>query len=705
MLNKIVFSLVGLDCVSCANKIEEKVNDLSDVKVANLDFVNRTLMIEYNNGASTDFVNEKAKEIILSLEPHVKIFKREEFKAKENIGEEGQIWGLDKWYVVRLFLGIIVFGGAVLLKNSISFDLILFVVAYFLIGGDVVKKALNNIFRGRIFDEYFLMSLATISAFLIGEHSEAVAVMLFYQLGETLQAKVVNKSRKSIASLLNIRPEYANLVVGFETKVVLPDEVNINDIIVVKPGERVPLDGIIIEGNSNFDTSNLTGESIPRFAKAKDQVLSGFININGLVKIKVQKRYEDSTVAKILDLVENASSKKAPTERFITKFSRYYTPFVVFSAISIVVFPMIFIDGAVLNDWVYRALIFLVVSCPCALVLSIPIGYFGGLGNASKHGILIKGSNYLEGLNDVETVVLDKTGTLTKGTFEVTKVQPYDERYNEEQILEIAALVESFSNHPIAKSIMKAYGKSIAYNTIEDYHEEAGMGVSAVVDSNKILVGNKHYMNLKNIDIFDEEIIGTVVYVSFNNNAVGYILIEDEVKLDSKKTIQALKELGIKKVLMLTGDSENVAREISEKLGIDGYSAELLPHEKVSRFEDIELNKGVGKKVVFIGDGVNDAPVIARADIGIAMGALGSDVAIEAADIVFMTDEPYKIIESLRIAKKTKKIIWQNIIFALAIKGLVLSMGAFGLATMWEAVFADVGVAVISVLNASRVQG
>jgi Cd2+/Zn2+-exporting ATPase len=569
------------------------------------------------------------------------------------------------------------------------------------VGGKVLLRAFNNIRRGQVFDENFLMSIATIGAFLIGENAEGVAVMLFYQVGEIFQSIAVNRSRKSISALMDIRPDFANLKVGDELRKVDPEEVSIGDIIIVKPGEKVPLDGKIIDGNSMVDTSALTGESVPREVVVGDSILGGVINNNGLLTIEVEKVFGDSTVAKILDLVQNASSKKAPTEDFITKFARYYTPVVVFAALALAIIPPIVIEGATFSEWVYRALAFLVVSCPCALVVSIPLGFFGGIGGASRNGILVKGGNYLEALNNVEIVVFDKTGTLTKGIFKVTEVKPHKD-ISKDELLKLVAHAESYSNHPIATSIVSAYGKEINKELINDYEEILGHGVKVTVEGKGVLAGNSKLMIKENIPYEQFESIGTVIYVAVDKKYAGYIVISDEVKEDSAKTIRALKAMGIKKTVMLTGDNRTVASKISKELGLDEVYAELLPDQKVERLEFLEAQKSSKGKLVFVGDGINDAPVLARADIGIAMGGVGSDAAIEAADVVIMTDEPSKIVTAIKIARKTRTIVMQNIVFALGIKAILLVLIAMGIGTMWEAVFGDVGVTLLAVLNSMR---
>ena len=587
---------------------------------------------------------------------------------------------------------------------------IIFFVSYIVIGGDVLITAFKNIKKGQVFDENFLMSIATIGAFLIGEYPEAVAVMLFYQLGEFFQNMAVYKSRNSIVDLMNIKPDYANLKVNNSIEKVSPESVKIGDLIIVKPGEKVPLDGKIIEGNSTFDTSTLTGESIPRDIISGDEVLSGYINISSLITIKVSKPFYESTISKILDLVENATSKKSKTEQFITKFARYYTPSVVIIALIIAFIPPFIVQNTTFSEWFYRALVFLVISCPCALVISIPLGFFGGIGSASKHGILIKGANYLEALNNVDTIVMDKTGTLTKGIFKVTEINLSNnlkENFTKNKLLKYVAHAESFSNHPIAKSIVNEYekdGNIIDKNILTDFKEISGYGVKVKIEEDNIVVGNLQLMKLENILLDEKESLGTTVYIGINGNYIGNILIADEIKEDSASAIINMKDNGIKNITMLTGDTKNIGESIAKKLNIDKVYAELLPHQKVEKLEDIfKENNNNKNKIAFVGDGINDAPVLARADIGIAMGGLGSDAAIEAADIVIMNDEPSKIVTSIKIAKNTRKIVWQNITFTLIIKIIVLILGAGGIASIWEAVFADVGVALLAILNATRI--
>lgn len=601
----------------------------------------------------------------------------------------------------RIIIGAAVLATAVLLSlNNEWLQIALFIISYIIVGGDVVKRAVKNIFKGQVFDENFLMSIATIGAFFIGEYPEGVAVMLFYQVGELFQSYAVGKSRKSIASLMDIRPDYANVKKGDELVKVDPDEVQIGDIIVIKAGEKIPLDGKVIEGSSMIDTSALTGESVPREVEVGSDILSGCININGVITAEVTKEFGESTVSKILDLVENASSKKSNSEQFITKFARYYTPVVVIIAVFLAIIPPLVIDGATFSDWIYRALAFLVVSCPCALVISIPLSFFGGIGGASKKGVLVKGSNYLEALAETEIVVFDKTGTLTKGVFNVQEIHP--EGVSKEELLELTAHAETYSNHPISLSLKRAYSKEIDNGRISDVEEISGHGVIATVDGKKVMAGNIKLMKMMDIPYFKGELIGTIVHVAVNNKYIGYIVIADEVKEDSAQAIKELKAANIKQTVMLTGDNKSIGSKVAKELGLDKVYAELLPADKVEKLEELFSQKSKKGKLAFVGDGINDAPVLARADIGIAMGGLGSDAAIEAADVVIMTDEPSKIATTMKISKKTLKIAHQNIVFAIGIKIIVLILSAFGITTMWAAIFADVGVTIIAVLNAFR---
>ncbi|WP_353096025.1 heavy metal translocating P-type ATPase [Tissierella praeacuta] len=574
-----------------------------------------------------------------------------------------------------------------------------FLIAYIIIGGEIVKKAIRNISKGQVFDENFLMSVATIGAFCLREYGEGVAVMLFYQVGELFQSYAVSRSRQSIADLMDIRPDYANVLRNGELIQVDPEEVVIGDTIVVIPGERIPLDGVVTDGRSALDTSALTGESIPRDVNTGDEVISGCINQTGKLIIKVTKEFGESTVSKILELVENASDKKSKSENFITRFARYYTPVVVFAAIALAIIPPL-VTGQSFVIWIERALTFLVISCPCALVISVPLSFFGGIGGASKCGVLVKGSNYLELLANTEIVVFDKTGTLTKGNFVVSEIHALN--MSKEELIEVAAHAEDYSSHPIAASIKRAYGKTVDSSLIKDIEEIAGHGVRAIIDDKEVLAGNARLMKLKDISYEKSSSVGTVVHIAIDGAYAGYILIADEIKADSPKAIRDLKEAGVKQTVMLTGDAEAVGQNVASQLKLDKAYTELLPADKVTQLEKLMKQKSEKAMLAFVGDGINDAPVLARADVGIAMGGLGSDAAIEAADVVIMTDEPSKIATAMKISRKTLRIVKQNIVFALFVKLVVLVLGAFGLANMWGAVFADVGVSIIAILNAIR---
>lgn len=710
--NECMLSIEGLDCPNCAAKVERKINTLEGIKEATVDFLGKKIVVLADEISENELV-ELIQTEVDKIEDGVKVFVPK-VQAGESSSEEEDTGKIKK----KLLIGGILFVLGIFVPKTLFIPkLAVFLVSYLVIGGDVLLSAFKNILNGQVFDENFLMAIATIGAFAIGEYPEGVAVMLFYQLGELLQGIAVNNSRKSIVSLMDIRPDYANIKVGEGIKKVSPEEIKVGEIIVVKPGEKVPLDGKIVKGASTFDTSALTGESLPREAKAGDDVLSGFINKNGLIEIQVAKVFSESTVSKILYLMENAGSKKSKTENFITKFARYYTPVVVITALIVAIFPPLLIQGATFSDWIYRALIFLVVSCPCALVISIPLGFFGGIGGASRHGILIKGTNYLEVLNNLESVVMDKTGTLTKGIFKVTevnvknniKINDFENNKTEltkPLLLKYAAHIEKFSNHPIAQSIVAEYENSVSKvdeNVVKDFEEISGFGIKVNINNHQFLAGNSKLMNLENITFDKKENLGTAIYLAADGKYIGNILISDEVKEDSARAIKGMKENGVKEIVMLTGDNEAIGKNIAEKLGIDKVFTELLPNEKVEKLEEIYKTKSEKGKIAFVGDGINDAPVLARADLGIAMGGAGSDAAIEAADVVIMNDEPSKIVTAIKIAKKTKEIVWQNITVAFAIKIVVMALGLFGDATMWEAVFADVGVALLAVLNATRV--
>ena len=685
-------TLEGLNCANCARKIEEKVSRMEGVKESNLNFTTTTLNVKLEKKVKEENVINEIKKIVESLEPHVKVEKKVYGKATIKKAK----------FTVKstLIIGAVLYLFAVIGDFQGTLGLILFGASYLLIGGEVVLTAIKNIAKGQVFDENFLMTVATIGAFTINQYPEAVAVMLFYEIGETIQGYAVNKSRSSISSLMDIRADYANLIINGKEKKVSPETVKVEDVILVKPGEKVPLDGVVIEGESFIDTSVLTGESVPRKIVPNDEILSGGINTSGLLKVKVTKKFGESTVSRILEMVENAASKKADTEKFITKFAKVYTPIVVVLAILIAVIPLIFIKDALFSTWLYRALVFLVVSCPCALVVSVPLGFFAGIGGASKKGVLVKGSNYLELLKDLETVVFDKTGTLTEGVFSVTEINTNG--IDKEKLIEVAAMAESFSNHPIAISIIKEYGKEIDKEVIKAYKEILGRGIKAVINNEEVLVGNSKLMNEFNILYNEVDSIGTVVYCAINGEFKGSIVISDKIKENAAEALINLKKAGVKKTVMLTGDNKKTAYKVGKKINIDEIHSELLPLDKVREVEELLKRSNKNGKLAFVGDGVNDAPVLARADIGIAMGGIGSDAAIEAADIVLMKDDINALVDAINISKKTNKILWQNIVFALGIKILVMVLGTFGIANMWTAVFADVGVTIIAIINSTR---
>jgi len=698
--NKKELILDGLGCANCAAKIETQVKEVKGVNNAQVNFVLKKLTIEVDNKEELNKIIERAKSIIKDIEPDVNVVDFEMDSKDEADRDSDKQETLKK--IIQLSIGVGFFVIGLILDSANWIRPYVFFISYVIVGGEILLRALKNITRGQVFDENFLMSIATIGAFVIGEFPEGVAVMLFYQVGEFFQDIAVNRSRNSITALMDIKSDYANLKVHNEIRKVSPEEVRVGDIIIVKPGERVPLDGRITEGSSMLDASALTGESVPVEAEAGDDILSGVINLNGVLTVEVTKEFRESTVSRILDLVQNASSRKAPTEQFITRFARYYTPAVVIAALALALIPPLVIEGSTFSEWLYKALVLLVISCPCALVISIPLGYFGGIGAASKNGILVKGSSYLEALNNVETVIFDKTGTLTKGIFDVTEVNPQD-NYSQEKLLEYAAYAESYSNHPIAASILKAYHKEIDKSKITSYEEISGHGIKVKVEEDEILVGNEKLMEKEKINFSKVQTEETILHVSVNKAYAGSIVIADAIKADSVKAIKSLKKIGVKKTVMLTGDTRSVGEKVANQLALDEVYAELLPAEKVERLEMLDSQKSAGSKLVFVGDGINDAPVLARADVGIAMGGLGSDAAIEAADVVIMTDEPSKIAESIMIAKRTRRIVWQNILFALGVKAVFLLLAALGITTMWEAVFADVGVALLAVINAMRV--
>lgn len=674
------YRLDGLDCAHCAAKIEHAVQGIHGVKRANVDFMTTKMIIEAPEKEMPRICDE-AEKTVHQFEPDVEM--KDLTAPKEEESQTGKI--------IQIAVALVATAALVLLDPSMPWKFVAYLAVYLWIGWDVLKTAVTNILKGQVFDENFLMSVATIGALAIGEYPEAVGVMLFYQVGEFFQDYAVNRSRKSISALLEIRPDYANRLVDGQVEKVAPESVKIGETIVVNPGERVPLDGEIIDGQSFVDTSALTGESVPRKVVVGEEILSGFVNQSGRLTVKTTTTFGESTVNKILDLVENASSKKAPAENFITSFARYYTPIVVGLAVLLAVVPSMILNEP-FQMWVYRALTFLVISCPCALVISVPLSFFGGIGGASKAGILIKGSNYIERLATIETLVFDKTGTLTKGVFAIQKMET---TMDQEQFLQGVASVEQNSSHPIAQSILKANQATLL--PVTSLEERAGYGVDAVVEGQQYLVGNAKLLEQAGVVFEPVQEIGTVIYVAIDQQYVGYLLIADELKADVAETMSELKQAGIKQTVMLTGDNRTIAEAIGNKIGMDKVYSELLPADKVT-----QLEKLLDQKVAFVGDGMNDAPVLARADLGIAMGGLGSDAAIEAADVVIMDDQPVKIPTAIKIARKTMRIVKQNIIFAIGIKIFVLILGALGLASMGAAVFADVGVTVLAVLNAMR---
>ena len=684
--------LEGLNCPNCAAKIQTDVEKLPEVSGAVLNLMKQTLTLEISKDED---IFGKVERIVHRYEPDVKV------KWKEDSHAHNEDFDV-KEMLLRMGLGATVFALGFFWGDarSVPVGLAIYIVAYGILGYDVVLGAVRNIIKGHVFDENFLMSLSSIGAFFIGEYPEAVAVMLFYQVGEFFQDLAVHRSRKSISELMDIRPETATVKRNGELLTVSPESVAAGEWIVVKPGEKIPLDGVVLMGASMVDTRALTGESVPKSVHPMDEVLSGCVNETGLLTIQVTKPYDQSTVSKIIDLVENASARKAPTENFITAFARYYTPAVVILAALLAVIPPAVL-GLPFSDWIHRAFVFLVVSCPCALVLSVPLTFFGGIGAASRHGILVKGGNFLEALNKVDTVVFDKTGTLTKGVFRVVDILPA-RGIDREQVLKAAAWAEHFSNHPIAKSILEAAGPQFG-SIITGYEEIPGQGVRVKVDGKTVLAGNAKLMEAQSVVYEPSEAVGTKVYVAEDGTFLGCVLIADELKPDSKSAIMALKQSGVKQTVMLTGDNEAIGKAVAEELGVDACFAQLLPGDKVAVLEQLDAGKGPGSKLAFVGDGINDAPVLARADIGIAMGGLGSDAAIEAADVVLMTDEPMKLVEAIRLARETRKIVVQNIVFALGIKAVFLVLGALGLVGMWLAVFGDVGVALLAVLNAMRI--
>ncbi len=697
-MREISYKLKGLCCANCSAKIEDSAGKAKGVISARLSFATQVLTLTLDASTKPEELCETIKEIVKSIEHDVVVVPT---GPQHNEDNEGTISGFKKDISV-IATGLLLFLPPFIFNLTFWPELLMFAASYIITGRKVIYSAAKNIAKGRIFDENFLMTIATLGAFAIMEFLEAAAVMLFFKTGELFESMAVNKSRKSIKALVDIRPEYANLETPEGMVRIDPEAVNPGDVIIIKPGERVPLDGIVIEGSSSLDTSALTGESVPRDITNGDTILSGSINQSRLLTVEVTQSFSQSTVSRILDLVENAASKKAPAESFANKFASYYTPVVVSAALLIAVLPPILTGTMAFSQWLERALIFLVVSCPCALVVSIPLSFFGGIGAASRKGILIKGSSYLDALNSINTVVFDKTGTLTKGVFKVTGIHASN-GFSEEDVLAFAALAECHSSHPIAKSIQQAYAKPIDKEQIQSYHEIHGQGIQAVISGKNILAGNARLMHIgKPINIGMHDVQGTVVHVAVDGVYAVYILISDEVREDSAKTVAALKDLFGIRVAMLTGDSIKTAQKIAGSLGISTLHAELLPHQKVETLQEFRALSG-SSRVAFVGDGINDAPVLALSDIGIAMGGLGSDAAIEASDIVLMTDQPYKLVEAMKIARKTRSIVWQNIIFALGVKVLVMALGAGGIATMWEAVFADVGVTIIAVFNSLRV--
>ncbi len=689
------YKLKNLDCASCASKIEDNLTKLGEVKFVTVNFATALMTIDTNN-------LEKVKARIKEIEPEVEVEAIDKEKTSDSTSELAE----NKVTIIKAVTGILILITGMVFQKEIHDtpfhigEYLVFGTGYLIVGWKVISSAVKNIIKGQFFDEQFLMAIATLGAFAIDQMPEAMAVMLFYVVGELFQDIAVNRSRKSIKALLEIKPEYANLSVNGVTTKVSPESIKVGDTIIVKAGEKIPLDGEVIDGSSFVDTSALTGESVPRKLKGKDMALSGTINQTGVLTIKVTKIFSESSVSKILELVENASSKKAETEKFITTFAKYYTPIVVIGALLLAIIPPLLFNEQTFSDWIYRALVVLVISCPCALVISIPLGYFGGIGSASRKGILMKGSNFLDALTQVKTVVFDKTGTLTKGEFKVTEVVTSN-GFSKEEILEYAAYAETNSNHPVAKSISDAFGKEIESKRIKQVDEISGHGIKAVIDGKNVLAGNDKLLHKENIAHPVCKVEGTVVHVAIDTVYVGYIIISDTLKDDAIEAIEKLKAKNIQTV-MLTGDNQFSAAAFAKKLNIDKYFYELLPEDKVKHIETL-MEESKGGKVIFVGDGINDAPVLARADVGIAMGALGSDAAIETADVVLMTDSPSKVAVAIDVAKRTRNIVWQNIYFAMGVKLIFIVLGVFGVATMWEAVFGDMGVALIAVFNAIRI--
>lgn len=700
MEQKKEYILEGLNCPNCAAKIEKEVGCLSEVSEASLNLMNCKLSASVNEEAASEFTG-KVKQIVASHEPSVNVVdlsEKSKMKREDNESEEME----GKSFIIRLIASVIITVPAALLNVTEGVRLAAFIVAYILIGYEVFACAVQNILKGRLFDENFLMGFASLGAFIIGERVEAIAVLVFYGIGELLQDKAVSKSRKNIAGLMNIRPDYANKIINDAVTVITPEQVETGDLILVKPGEKIPLDGIIVKGSGFVDTRALTGESVPREVFVDDTVLSGSINTSSVLEIKVTRPFGESTVSKILELVQNAGSQKAESEKFITKFARYYTPAVVLLAAAVAVIPPALGFGP-FTQWLYRALSFLIISCPCALVLSIPLSFFGGIGGGARQGVLIKGGNYLDALKQVDTIVFDKTGTLTKGVFEVSRICP-SQGVTALELIRLAAAAESHSTHPIAKSILSYMETNgiLPDIRVDQVSEIAGQGVVAVCGSDTVYAGNEKLMRAYDITPDQAAVPGSIIYVAKNKQYLGYILISDEIKPGVSEAVAALKQLGVKNTVMLTGDHKNAAGEIAKLAGVDEFEAELLPQDKVAWFGQYKKNAAGNGKTVFVGDGINDAPVLAGADIGIAMGGIGSDAAIEAADVVIMNDDITKIVTAIRIARKTNQIVWQNIIFALGVKALIMVLAFLGITSIWFAIFADVGVALLAVLNAMR---
>lgn len=691
------FYLEGLACASCAATIEDRISRMDTITSASVNFADSSLSIELRERDRLEDTLAQIREIVDSVEPGVRLVKGEQNEK----GEDSSFFSRER---IILGLGILGFIGAILMPASLG-KTILFILAYLVIGGRVLLLAGKNITRGRVFDENFLMTIATLGAIAIGEYPEAVSVMLFYRIGEEFQEAAVNRSRRSIKSLINIKPDRANLLVNGDILTVSPEKLKLADTIILRPGERAPVDSRVIEGRSELDVSALTGESMPEPVEPGDQVLSGSINTSGLLTLRVEKLFTDSTVSRILDLVENASSKKAPTEQFISRFAKVYTPIVVLLALALATLPPLLVPGAIFSDWLYRGLVFLVVSCPCALVISIPLSFFAGIGGASRRGILVKGGNSLQALKDVDTVVFDKTGTLTKGTFEVVGISPAS-GIDEKDLLRLAAMGEYHSNHPLARSIISAYGQEIDKDKIQDYKEIPGKGTCSFLAGEPLLVGNKRLMKENHILIHEQAgsplTDDSRVHVAYAGRYYGYLDLADGLKADTRAAVDRLRSLGVKRIGILSGDREPSVKHAASKAGISEYYYGLLPHEKVERLEQMIKDKRSGK-LAFVGDGLNDAPVLAMADVGIVMGNIGSDTAVEAADVVLMTDEPTKVGQAISLGRRTHRVVMQNVIMALSIKLAVLALGLLGLAGMWEAVFADVGAALLAVFNSMRV--